>query len=159
VISTIESRFWGKVSSGSPEQCWEWTAHTLRSGYGWFRTSEGSKGAHRVAAFLVGLLPTLSHELHVLHRCDNPKCCNPTHLFLGTNADNARDKALKNRGRGVAQFGESNPASKLTAVQVADIQKKYATGTISQTNLAKEYGMTQPAISRIVTGARWGGAS
>jgi hypothetical protein len=80
-------------------------------------------------------------------------------LFLGTNADNARDKALKNRGRGVAQFGESNPASKLTAVQVADIQKKYATGTISQTNLAKEYGMTQPAISRIVTGARWGGAS
>jgi len=159
VISTIESRFWNKVSKSSPEQCWEWTAHTLRSGYGWFHTSEGPKGAHRVAAFLVGLLPTLSHELHVLHRCDNPKCCNPTHLFLGTNADNARDKALKNRGRGVAQFGESNPASKLTAVQVADIQKKYATGTISQTNLAKEYGMTQPAISRIVTGARWGVAS
>jgi hypothetical protein len=152
-------RFWNKVSKKEPDQCWEWTAYTLRNGYGWFYTPEGPKGAHRVAAFLSGIIPSIAHELHILHKCDNPKCCNPNHLFSGTNADNAADKATKKRGRTLPKFGADNPASKLTLKEVNEIKEKYANEKLSQSKLAKEYGMQQPSISRILNGVRWGAVS
>ena len=152
----MPTRFWAKVDKAAADSCWEWTAHRLRSGYGWFYTPYGPQGAHRVAAFLSGILPSIVHELHVLHRCDNRKCCNPDHLFLGTNADNARDKAHKGRGRTLRRPGESNPAAKLSAQQVMAVKTAYAKGGISQSKLAQAYGVQQPAISRILTGKRWG---
>jgi len=90
-------RFWARVKKGKPDECWEWTASKNPKGYGWFRP--GSKGcpfhAHRIAWRIAnGPVPV---GLCVLHRCDNPPCCNPHHLFLGTQLDNVRDKVQKGR--------------------------------------------------------------
>lgn len=99
----IEVAFWAQVRRD--EACWEWQAARNSGGYGWFRfgPSRTSTGAHRVAYELVnGPIPA---GLGVLHRCDNPPCCNPAHLFLGTNQDNVTDKV--NKGR--------HPNSRMTA--------------------------------------------
>lgn len=91
----VAELFWTKVRKG--ESCWEWQASVNSSGYGWFRFGEKRTptGAHRVAYVLAnGPIPD---GLQVLHRCDNPPCVNPTHLFLGTNGDNHADKLAKGR--------------------------------------------------------------
>jgi hypothetical protein len=83
--------------------------------------------------------------MFVLHRCDNPPCINPDHLFLGTHADNMRDMVSKERGH--------NPNVKLNAIDVSRIRQLYATGRM-QGSLALEFGVTQSAISRVVNGLR-----
>jgi hypothetical protein len=87
--------FWAKVARGA--DCWEWGGARNTSGYGWFRfgPDRTPTGAHRVAYELSnGPIPD---GLAVLHRCDNPPCVNPAHLFLGTNQDNVTDKVNKGR--------------------------------------------------------------
>lgn len=97
-----EERFWPKVNKEgafhSPElgRCWEWTASTIHTGYGRFSIGARSIASHRASwQFAYGPIP---EGLCVLHRCDNPPCCNPEHLFLGTHADNAQDREAKQRG-------------------------------------------------------------
>lgn len=101
--------------------------------------------AHRkVWILLYGEIPD---GLDVLHHCDNPICVRPNHLFLGTNADNMRDKAMKGRAR--------HNLAKLTPEQVLEIRARAATATVSHSMLAKEYGVQQTAISRIVRRDSW----
>lgn len=89
-------RFWSKIDrSGGPAACWPWIAGHNRDGYGSFRVDDHTELAHRVAwAEANGPVPD---GMDVLHTCDNPPCCNPRHLFLGTAADNARDSVAKGR--------------------------------------------------------------
>lgn len=88
-------RFWSKVAVKELDECWEWQAGKAGGGYGTFRVHHKMWQAHRVAwALTYGPIPK---GLFVCHRCDNPGCCNPYHLFLGTNADNLRDAAKKGR--------------------------------------------------------------
>ena len=90
---TITERFWEKVHI--TDGCWEWMARRKLHGYGEFRIIDCLVPAHRMAWVLsVGPIPK---GLLVLHRCDNPPCCNPDHLFLGTQADNLRDAIQKGR--------------------------------------------------------------
>ena len=155
----LETRFWCKVAKGDDNACWEWQGYRLGSGYGWVRTPAGNRSASRVAAYLSGLLDDLSNPLHVLHRCDNPPCCNPAHLFLGTNADNAADKAAKGRARTKPRHGQENPASKLTNTQIKQIRGMYKFAQYSQSQLARIFNVHQPHISRVVNGIRGGGVT
>jgi len=90
----LEERFWEKVDVRGPDECWPWTRKHNPKGYGQFRKDKMVQ-AHRMAWELTnGPIPD---GLDVLHTCDNPPCCNPHHLFLGTNDDNMRDMNSKGR--------------------------------------------------------------
>lgn len=101
--------FWARVDVKESVECWLWTAGTLPSGYGKVYVYEGVRkyrtaGAHRIAWELTnGDIPS---GLQVLHRCDQPACCNPAHLWLGTPLDNMRDRDRKGRSR----FGPNRPS-------------------------------------------------
>ena len=156
-MTTLATRFWSKVDISDNESCWEWLAHISKKGYGWvYVGNKKATSAHRVCAVLGGLLDSLDSPLHVLHKCDNRKCCNPLHLFIGSNADNVSDRVSKNRSGYKPQPGELNGMSKLSSTDILDIRKYYAQGGISQSKLALLYGVKQPHISRIVNNARWG---
>jgi hypothetical protein len=154
--ASLDVRFWPKVNKQGVGGCWEWTAHCLPIGYGWFYVHRGlSRTAHRVSAVLHGLLDSLDSNLHVLHSCDNPKCVNPAHLFIGTNADNVADRVAKGRSGGKPQFGAANGMSKLVASQILFIRELYASGKFSQSQISCVFGVGQPTIHKIVNGQRW----
>lgn len=96
-----EVDFWAKVAVlDPPGTCWPWRGGCDRAGYGWFIYRSKQYRAHRLAFQFANADPG---DLHVLHRCDNPPCCNPAHLFLGTQADNNADMMAKGRHRGGAR--------------------------------------------------------
>lgn len=147
-------RFWSRVQKS--EGCWEWQGHILPSGYGAVMAPCADKRhpmrAHRLAYELaVGPIP---EGLHVLHHCDNPRCVNPEHLWLGTHADNMGDRGRKGRARLQARRGEAVPMAKLTDEQVREIRRRYAAGE-TQTALGKEFGTAQNNVSDIVLRKRW----
>ena len=114
----LEERFWSKVEINGDDDCWPWTAATRRKdeGYGAFWLNRRHQPSNRVAWILErGEIP---HGLVVCHSCDNPSCCNPDHLFLGSPLENNKDKVNKNR----QSKGESHGSSKLTTDQVIEIK-------------------------------------
>ena len=93
---TLEERFWEKVNKNAPNGCWEWTAFCYHHGYGYFGGKDNPfKYAHRFS--YAPHLGSFDKDLCILHRCDNPKCVNPEHLFIGTQNTNMKDKVKKNR--------------------------------------------------------------
>lgn len=134
-------RFWDKVRK--TDSCWIWTAGCFADGYGGFQLGSSVIRAHRQSYILMkGPIPI---GLYVLHKCDNPKCVNPDHLFLGTNADNMADMVAKGRHVGSA---------KITKKQSIEIKKLVASG-LTQKKVGLLFGLCQSAISRIVTGYNW----
>jgi hypothetical protein len=132
-------RFWSKVRIGGPDDCWEWQASCFGEGYGSFWYKRKNVGTHRVAYELgVGPIP---EGQQILHTCDNRKCCNPAHLFPGTQLDNIRDMDSKKRRVGNV---------KLTNSQIIEIRQKYIPRVCTQQQLAEEYGVVQSHIGRIV---------
>ena len=138
-------RFWDKVDKSG--DCWEWTACKDRGGYGKLGRNGKTVKAHRLSWELAnGPIP---EGMHVCHKCDNPACCNPAHLFLGTPADNARD--MKNKGR--AAKGERNGQAKLDEDKVQVI--KLLKGRMTQEAIGGLFGVKQNQVSRIHSGKRW----
>jgi hypothetical protein len=157
---TTEDRFWSKVDkSGGADACWNWTASLTRKGYGQFSINSKPFTAHRISyQFAVGEIP---NGLFVCHTCDNRRCCNPKHLFVGTHIDNMQDMVRKgrqavNQKGGSSKFGEENNQHKLTVNQVNYIRQRYAEGGIYQRELAVEMGVHVTTILRILNGKRWG---
>lgn len=151
---SAETRFWMRVNKKGPfhkalrSRCWEWVGY-LNSGLPALKV----KGQMTVAARFCYQLHfgEISDGLLVCHHCDNPLCMNPAHLFLGSPADNMRDKVSKHR----QTKGEAVNTAKLRAPQVLEIRKLYAEGRYSQVELALHYGVTQASISAIILRKNW----
>lgn len=155
---TVEERFWPKVKVSGPDDCWEWQANLIKGGYG--RISRGPKGeylAHRVSWILRnGDIPD---GLLVLHSCDNPKCVNPKHLFLGTHQDNFDDMVSKGRWPGQPNWasylkGENRPNAKLSDSKVKKIYRLRSKGW-SQQRIADHLGVSQSCVSHVLNGRSW----
>ncbi len=149
-VSPIE-RFHQKYEV-APNGCWEWTASLSRYGYGQLRTGTVKEGgrtmtkAHRFSWELHnGPIPK---GLAVCHKCDNRKCVNPEHLFLGTNADNTADMMAKGRGA----RGERHGNHKLTDDDVVRIRA--LAGSMLQREIAARFGVNQQTVSKILNGSR-----
>ena len=133
--------------------CWEWQRSLNAKGYGQVRHDGTAKLAHRAAWERAnGGIP---YGQCVLHRCDNRKCVNPNHLFLGSRADNNADMMAKNRHRSPFGSGENAGHVKLNWPKVREIRDRYARGGISQRSLGAEFGVTQGAVKRIVNHQTW----
>lgn len=165
-----EARFWSKVNKDGPTMphmespCWVWTAGVFRHGYGAFDLGGKKIGSHRASWTIAN--GVIQDNLCVCHRCDNPACCRHDHLFLGTHADNAKDKTMKGRqAKGSTHSsrthpervmrGEAHKRSKLTDTQVLAIRAIYAAGGITQTEIGLRYGVTQALIGYIIRRANW----
>ena len=132
------------------EDCWEWSGYVDNHGYGRIMTDRGPVRAHRVSYVLHhGEVPG---GQYVLHHCDNRKCVNPTHLYVGTHSQNMRDKVQRGRAfTGDAKGGEAHGRAKLTDEQVYKIR---ASDKPNPT-LARQYGVTPSAIGLIKRRKTW----
>ena len=154
-MRTLAERFWEKVDKRGPDECWPWKAHRHDSGYG--RISMGGRrgkieGAHRVAWLLEhGSIP---EGMDVLHKCDNPPCCNVRCLFLGTARTNVDDMFAKGRNPQLPR-GEEHSCAKFTEQQVRDIRANKALCRVSDRELGARYGVSNVAINRIVRRITW----
>lgn len=159
VAKNCESDFWQRVTR-SATGCWAWSGGTDKDGYGFLRFRGRRVKAHRLAwELLHGPIP---QGMFVLHRCDNPPCVRPDHLFLGTNDDNMADMAKKGRAVSGSKKhpermprGEEHPRAKLTEEGVRRLREKYCAGDTSQQLLAKEFGISQFTVSAIIRRKRW----
>jgi uncharacterized protein (DUF433 family) len=146
----IAERFWKYVQKGP--DCWIWTAYISPSGYGTLTDYDGvtqrAVHAHRVS-YEIHFGP-ISDGMHVLHRCDNPPCVRPDHLFLGTNSDNVADKVAKDRQR----RGESVWISKLREADVREILRRHAAGD-RPGQLVRDFNVSPPTISDIIHRRTW----
>lgn len=147
-LETAAAKLLAKIKINSETGCWEWTASENGSGYGEIRINYKKRYTHRLSYELhIGPIPK---GMHVCHKCDNPRCANPEHLFLGTAADNAADKAKK--GRSHRLQGMASPNAKLTDADVMSIR---AAVGITNVDLAKQYGIGRQYLSQLRAGLHW----
>lgn len=148
------AKFWALVDRRGPDDCWPWRGARVgrdRS-YGGFVVDQRRRTvvAHRISFEMTnGPIPD---GMFVCHRCDNPPCVNPAHLFLGTHADNMRDMAQK--GRAADTAGERHPQARLTAEQVHVIRKMLADGRTHR-SVAAEFDVCPATVSHISSGRNW----
>lgn len=158
-------KFWGLVDVGEAGDCWNWRGSTSEGGprrlpYGRFYISKTKTvRAHRAAY----MIHTGQHPggMAVCHTCDNAKCCNPAHLWLGTVADNNADRAAKGRSAPTpltredrSKFGEDHQQSKVTEGDVQEIRRRYEGGE-SVRVIAASYPLNATTIWRIATKRLW----
>lgn len=141
--------FWSKIQQGVPEECWEWQASRLARGYGHLKWGGRYRPAHAVAWELVNDVCVLP-GFCVLHRCDNPPCCNPAHLFLGTKGDNAADRDTKGR----TTRGEQTSQAKLKEADIPVIRRLAREGWTDR-EIGNAYGVCPAAISLALKGKNW----
>jgi hypothetical protein len=155
-LRELENRISARVSIPQRGDCHEWQGALTYNGYGRIGVNGKVQRVHRVAYELAhGPIP---EGIVVCHRCDNPRCCNPDHLFLGTTQENVDDKVQKGRHKPFTSdrvIGEKNPRALLTAADVTKIRKRYTTSGVTLKQLASEYGVHFDTISKAVNRVTW----
>lgn len=150
ISDDFKSRFWAKVKTSGPDDCWTWTASVEGGGYGQIKLPKQRRQtkAHRVSYIIHnGEIPD---GMMVCHSCDNRSCVNPRHLFLGTGSDNLNDMASKGRHL----YGEKNAQSKLRTEDVHRIFDLREEGQ-SMRIIADKMGVRTMTVCRILHGERW----
>jgi hypothetical protein len=150
--TTAEARFWAKVHK--TDGCWLWTAGCISTGYGGFNLCKKPHicvTAHRFAyALAFGYIPP---RMQVCHHCDNRRCVNPAHLFLGDWKANADDCTAK--GRQNPWQGEQGHVNKLTEVDVLNIRRRLAARQGTIRGMAREYGVDRSTMQNVIHGRSW----
>lgn len=145
---TLVDRFWSKVDRLGIDECWLWQGAIDKDGYGKITIGSRTYRAHRVAYELhTGLV---DEGMFILHHCDNPTCCNPYHLFQGTNRDNIEDMLKKGR----SLIGSKHHKSKLSEEDIPIIRNLYKSG-VPMNLLAEKYKVDAGNIHHIVNRNTW----
>ena len=145
-----EVTFWNRINKDTADGCWLWTASTYHDGYGQFYDETHTPWrAHRFAYTMThGPIPD---GLQCLHKCDNRRCCNPSHLFLGTNAENRQDSVAKGRHA----YGSKHTSAKITESDVMAMHELRKSSRISCQKIADRFGICQAHCSDILNGRKW----
>lgn len=144
-----QQRFWSRVQKS--DGCWTWTSSLSQCGYGTLKLEGCSVLAHRLS--YLQHYRFIADDLCVCHRCDNPRCVNPAHLFIATHAENMADMRAKGRRKGVTN-GARNGRARLTEAQVTEIRQRLARGEYAN-HIARDYGVGHNTIYRIRSGETW----
>lgn len=154
-----EIQFWGALVPKNG--CWEWSGAGTGKGHGRLRWSGRQVCAHRLAAYLSGLISALDLEAGVggpdlvLHHCDNPLCCNPDHIYVGTQSQNLRDAYVRGRRVPYHERGTAHPNSRFTDAQIREVRKLYALGGKTQAQIAELFGASQTWVSQVIRRKRY----
>ena len=144
-LVTFENTFIPEPNSG----CWLWMKDWGSRGYGQFEINGRMYLSHRISySTYVGPIP---HGAHVLHKCDNPACVNPDHLYLGTHRENMRDMSRRGRGKPPLFLGEACPWARVTDEMVRKIRLEKRTSTLA----APDYGIAASTFNSIRRGEKW----
>jgi hypothetical protein len=149
----LKDRLLAKIVVDQASGCWNWTASTNLAGYGRIKANGTMRYAHRVSYEL--FCCDIPDGMAVCHRCDNPGCINPEHLFLGTQSDNITDMVSKGRharGAIIAHLGIENAKAKLTEDDVVAIR---GSSGLTNTKLAELFGVSKVQIGNIRNGKSW----
>jgi len=146
-------RFWPRIRMASDEGCWEWTGQLSRAGYAVLSAPGGRRPilAHRLSWEIhFGQIPD---GLFVCHKCDNPACVRPDHLFLGTPKDNTADMIRK--GRNTPALGARNGNVKLDRSVIPEIRYVYASGGLSLAAVGRMFSTSHRNVAHIVRRSTW----
>ncbi|WP_373325646.1 HNH endonuclease [Sporomusa paucivorans] len=147
----MKNKFFSKVKM-CDSGCWEWQGGLSDKGYGRIWVNKKLIQSHRLSyAIFNGTIPP---GLCICHKCDNPKCVNPDHLFAGTMGDNNKDRDAKGRHKWGSLYGEMNPGAKLTKNEVIEIRARLEHGE-KQAVLARMFNISEIAIYKIKNNLKW----
>jgi hypothetical protein len=144
----LAERFWANIDKRGHDECWGWKAHTNDAGYGMLGLGNKSVRAHRFSYELhYGPIP---NGLHVCHKCDNPPCCNPAHLFLGDDIANIQDKVEKGRAR--RPQGKGRGYSAFTNEQAQELREQFERANVSMRKFAQMHNVNRATMRNIIRG-------
>lgn len=145
-------RFWKYVDKNGENGCWVWTGTLDVNKYGVYSINHILYKAHRASYFFKHGF--IDEKLSCCHTCDNPSCVNPDHLWMGTQAENTKDRDRKGRTRTGHLYGDDNPGAKLTSDEVLAIREMRANGA-KIPELSKMFGVCKSKIYQIIKRQCW----